>query len=230
MGDSIWGRLARALVLTLALGFVVAVAGCGGDPPEGHVRFVKARALFREICAGCHTLADAGSHGKRLRLDRSYLRPQLLVHNARSVIEAGDAEMPEWRGSLSRREIALLARYVGTVANEHLTRSGDGRRSTTLTPRPQPRSVRPMVQRFADGRALFKEICAGCHALADAEAHGTRVDLDAALAPIPQTRKAAIVRKALRDSDAMPDWNWRLGPSEFDSLVRYVSAVAGSGR
>jgi mono/diheme cytochrome c family protein len=54
------------------------------------------------------------------------------------------------------------------------------------------------------------------------------VNLDAALAPVPD--RAAVVRHALKYSDAMPDWTRRLRPSEIDALVRYVSTVAGRER
>jgi mono/diheme cytochrome c family protein len=221
----------RLLAVGVLAGLALAIAGCGGNarPTLPHDRFAKARSLFREICAGCHTLANAGAHGNRLRLDVGLDDPTKIASNARSTIEEGDAGMPEWRGSLTPREIALLASYVAAAADRP---SGppDGRLATTLTPRPDPNRTRPPPARFADGKAIFKELCAGCHALADANAHGTRVDLDAALAPIPRADRAATVLKALRDSNAMPDWTWRLSGSEVDSLVRYVSAVAGRGR
>jgi sulfite dehydrogenase len=216
----------------LAAGLATAAAGCGsGGSATADVetgRLAAGRALFRQICAGCHTLADAGAHGYRLSLDTSSLRqssqrPEL----ARIVIEIGDSIMPDWKGSLSVREIETLKDYLVAVTGRR-TRSGDGRRATTLTPRPNPWRVRPPAQRFADGDALFREMCAGCHTLAAAHAHGERVNLDAALAPVGN--RATVVRHALKYSNAMPDWTRRLSPSEIDALVRYVSSVAGRER
>jgi mono/diheme cytochrome c family protein len=161
-----------------------------------------------------------------MRLDRRVEETRILVGNARSTIEEGDAGMPEWRGTLSPREIALLARYVAAAGNRP-TRSPDDRPGT-LTPRPDPTRIRPPAERFADGKALFREICAGCHTLADAGAHGSRFDLDAALAPM--TDKVAVVREAMKESNAMPDWHWRLEPAELEAIVRYVSTVAGRGQ
>ena len=235
MGDRIGRSRARhavvACLLMALLGLTAAGCGDGGGSATADAtreEFTKGRALFREICAGCHRLADAGARGNREPLDRSNLsettqKPEL----ARFVIENGDSIMPDWKGSLSRREIAILTHYLAEVTGRR-THSGDGRLATTLTPRPDPWRERPVAVRFADGKALFKEMCAGCHTLADAGAHGGRVDLDAALAPVPD--RAATVREALRDSNAMPDWTRRLKPSEIDALVRYVSTVAGRDR
>ena len=230
MGDrrTVLSLLAAAALV--AAGAIVA-GGCGGSSAAAHAereRLAHGRALFRQICAGCHTLADAGAHGSLLSLDTSTLetapeRPKL----ASFVIEIGDSVMPDWKGSLSPKEIQTLATYLAEVVARG-TRSGDGRLATTLTPRSDPWTIRPPAARFADGRALFKQICAGCHTLAAAGAHGDRVNLDAALAPVPN--KMEIVRHAMRDSSAMPDWTVRLQPSEIDALVRYVSAVAGRER
>ena len=235
MGDRIGSnwllRLLAAGALMALLG--LAAAGCGGSGGSataqgGRDEFAKGRALFREICAGCHRLADAGARGDREPLDHSNLSETTQKHElARFVIDNGDSIMPDWNGSLSRREVAILTHYLAEVTGRR-TKSGDGRLATTLTPRPDPWKVRPVEARMADGKALFKEMCAGCHTLADAGAHGPRVDLDAALAPV--TDRAAAVREALRDSNAMPDWTKRLKPSELDALVSYVSTVAGRDR
>jgi mono/diheme cytochrome c family protein len=237
MGDRVgWRRTLRALLASALVGLLAAGgAGCsgGGDSASAkaaHERLAQARALFRQICAGCHELADAGAHGNREPLDHSNLsettqKPEL----ARFVIEHGDSIMPDWTGSLSTREIAILTHYLAEVTGRR-TRSGDGRAAAILTPRKDPWTARPAAQRFADGRALFREICAGCHTLRAADAHGERVDLDAALAPIPASERSAVILHALRDSNAMPDWTRRLRPSEIDALVRYVSTVAGRER
>jgi mono/diheme cytochrome c family protein len=235
MGDRIgvgWmRRLLTAGALVTLLGLVA--AGCGGGSGAataqvGGEKLAKGRALFREICAGCHRLADAGARGNREPLDQSNLSETTEKHQlAKFVIDNGDSIMPDWLGSLSPREIAILARYLAEVTGTR-TKSGDGKLATTLTPRPDPGRVRPVALRMADGKALFKEMCAGCHTLADAGAHGPRVDLDAALAPVVD--RVATVREALRDSNAMPDWTRRLKPSEIDALVRYVSTVAGRDR
>ncbi|MGC2777404.1 MAG: cytochrome c [Bradyrhizobium sp.] len=86
-------------------------------------RFTYARNLFNEICAGCHSLADAGAHGKRFNLDNDPLLSRALVYQA---IKFGEFGMPRWSDVLSEREIAALAGYVDAVAARRNGETGWG--------------------------------------------------------------------------------------------------------
>lgn len=137
MGTWMDGRRLRRALLPLAclLAAAVAVAlatGCGGAgggsrstsasasvrrvvqvEHVGRDRWAYARERFRETCAGCHTLADAGAHGPRFDLDRD---GTITKDRARFAIEHGEPGMPAWRDVLSRREFYELADYVSSVA------------------------------------------------------------------------------------------------------------------
>ncbi|MBS1869404.1 MAG: cytochrome c [Actinobacteria bacterium] len=127
-------RLRRGALLTLAcllaaLGAVALATGCGGasggdrtaTAPRRVVqvrhepldRWTYARARFREMCAGCHTLADAGATGRRFNLDHS---TGVDEQHARYTIEQGEPGMPAWGGVLASREFEELVAYVSTVA------------------------------------------------------------------------------------------------------------------
>jgi mono/diheme cytochrome c family protein len=111
------GALVAALVLLLA--------SCGGSKSAPAARdekaaganvvqtasdrFAYARARFREMCAGCHTLADAGAHGRRFNLDHEGGTPKELVV---SIIRDGGPGMPAWGPVLSKREYQELVAYV----------------------------------------------------------------------------------------------------------------------
>jgi mono/diheme cytochrome c family protein len=136
---------ARGGIGALLLAGVVGVApalvatGCGGDQASPvrastvaaprHDRFDYARGLFRQLCGGCHTLADAGTHGKRKDLEESGVAT--IVHTrrakvalARYAILYGEGStgwrgaMPAWRGVLSDRQVQALSTYLGTVVGE----------------------------------------------------------------------------------------------------------------
>jgi mono/diheme cytochrome c family protein len=123
-------RGAAALVATAA---AVALPACGEDAspapattatasapatvareiPAGPHRWDYARARFREMCAGCHTLADARATGPRYNLDRI---PDLSEEHVRFAILEGEPGMPAWEDVLSPREYEEIAEYVFAVA------------------------------------------------------------------------------------------------------------------
>jgi sulfite dehydrogenase len=131
MGDRLENTLARRVAAVLVAGALLAasialVTACGGGGsstttraasavPVTQVssdRWTWARARFREACAGCHTLADAGARGRRFNLDMNGpINSQLVRH----AIRDGEPGMPAWGDVLSRREVEELAAYVMAV-------------------------------------------------------------------------------------------------------------------
>jgi hypothetical protein len=117
--------LAGALAATVSL-----LAACGGSSTKkptrtvgglavSHVaseRWHYARYRFREMCAGCHSLADAKARGQRYYLDYS---GGLSPSRVRFVIENGEPGMPAWKGVISRREEEELVDYISTVARHY---------------------------------------------------------------------------------------------------------------
>lgn len=119
------GALMPLVCLLAALAAVAVATGCGSSDDAGgptrtvveveHVardRWTYARERFRETCGGCHTLADARTHGRRYNLDHS---GDINEDRARFAIGEGEPGMPAWRGVLSKRELEELVAYVSTV-------------------------------------------------------------------------------------------------------------------
>jgi len=110
--------VAAAACLALAL----ALAGCGsggsGSGASSHLlsaaplkpaELAAGRAIFRDRCARCHTLADAGAHGTRgPNLDQIRL-PAFAVSQQ---IKLGGGGMPAYAGRLSDEQIRQVAGYV----------------------------------------------------------------------------------------------------------------------
>lgn len=126
----------RAIVVAMIGAALAASGGCGAGASPGRDatpatqaevrsdRFTEGRALFREICAGCHTLAEAGAHGKRFDLDKDsplalFLKTEAQRRQlARYAILSGEDGMPAWRGVLSQRELRQLITYVVAVVRD----------------------------------------------------------------------------------------------------------------
>ena len=78
----------------------------GGDPTAGKHVFLTAG------CTGCHTLADAGSHGTvGPVLTGANVPLALVVHN----VTQGAGAMPSFKSQLSTKQIADVAAYVVKV-------------------------------------------------------------------------------------------------------------------
>lgn len=77
-----------------------------GDPTAGKHVFLTAG------CTGCHTLADAGSHGTvGPVLTGANVPLSLVVHN----VTLGAGAMPSFKGQLSTKQIADVSAYVVKV-------------------------------------------------------------------------------------------------------------------
>ena len=122
------GRRRVYAALGSALAALVLLAGCGGDEAEdaparkvvtveqvARDRWTYARARFNEMCAGCHSLADAGARGPRFNLD---VIGDITEQRARFVIAEGEPGMPHWRDVLSKREFEELVAYVSSVEKQ----------------------------------------------------------------------------------------------------------------
>ncbi len=77
-----------------------------GDPTAGKQVFLSAG------CTGCHTLADAGSHGTvGPVLTNANVPLTIVVHN----VTLGAGAMPSFKSQLSTKQIADVAAYVVKV-------------------------------------------------------------------------------------------------------------------
>lgn len=73
------------------------------------------KGLFKTNCGSCHTLADAGTAGTT-GPDLDTLKPNLALVT-KQVINGGGG-MPAFGGTLSKEQIALIAKYVSSVAGK----------------------------------------------------------------------------------------------------------------
>ena len=105
--------LAAASALAAA---ALLAAGCGtGGISKGKADTAHGKQLFQEKCGSCHTLADAGTNGTQgPNLDA--LMPPLSV--VQHQVEVGGGIMPAFKGTLTAKQIAAVARYVSRAAGK----------------------------------------------------------------------------------------------------------------
>ncbi len=81
-----------------------------GDAAAGKIVFTK---TADPSCAGCHTLADAGSTGT-VGPNLDDLKPDFAT--VQNQVDNGGGAMPSFKGKLSDQQIADVAAYVSSVA------------------------------------------------------------------------------------------------------------------
>jgi cytochrome c6 len=92
--------------------FVASVAGTGSattTPPSQ--LGTDGKAIFKAECAGCHTLAAAGSSGTvGPNLDQLKPKQPIVVHQ----VTNGGGVMPAFKGKLSPKQIQAVASFVAS--------------------------------------------------------------------------------------------------------------------
>lgn len=177
-----WAGASRRALTVGALVALLAVSACGGGDdgsgdatataragkasdsasltPVGTGKSDYGRSLFNELCAGCHTLADAGAHGNRFNLDNV---PGLEGAQVWNAIQNGEPGMPPWGDRLSKREISALATYVMTVAKRKDGNDGWGKQITRRTMGEAARWLRisQLIERELDAEGRKAEVPSG---------------------------------------------------------------------
>jgi cbb3-type cytochrome c oxidase subunit III len=96
--------------------YVAAVAGTGGagaKPPSQLGN--DGKTIFQSQCAGCHTLAAAGTHGT-IGPNLDQLKPSEAI--TQHQVEVGGGVMPAFKGKLTPAQITAVAKYVATSAGK----------------------------------------------------------------------------------------------------------------
>ena len=206
------------------IGAAVLLAGCGtgglvryGDKDTG-------KKLFIAKCAGCHTLAAAGTTGTiGPNLDAAFAEARLEGYKESAIedIVAGQIRAPGQYATASNgknpnflqanmpanlvrgRELADVAAFV--AANAGL--NGFAAQSVSGT----------------NGLAIFKAKCAGCHTLAAAGATGTvGPNLDQLKPPL-----ARVQRQVIHGGVVMPAFQNVLTSAQIKAVAKFVASHAG---
>ena len=178
--------------------------GTGGISKSGDAD--KGKTLFLAKCSGCHTLADAGSHGNQgPNLDDAfaYSRRQgfkqvTIEQVVRDQIELSVPPMPQ--NLVTGADADAVAAYVAMVAGKPVAS-----KNTT------------------SGKDIFTANCGSCHTLKDAGTNGTvGPNLDQLKPSL-----AIVQHQVINGGGAMPAFKGTLTPAQITAVAKYVSSAAG---
>jgi cbb3-type cytochrome c oxidase subunit III len=193
-----------AAVIALATALLAAGCGTGGIATGGDQSTGK--NLFLDKCGGCHTLADAGTHGTQgPNLDEAFepsrdqgFKQVTIEQVVRDQIELASGRMPP--NLVTGEDADSVAAYVAAVAGKPVT----GKQST-------------------NGKDIFVANCGSCHVLKDAGTSGTvGPNLDQ-LKP-PESR---VQQQVINGGGGMPAFKGTLTSAQITAVAKYVSSVAG---
>jgi cbb3-type cytochrome c oxidase subunit III len=192
----------------LVLATALLAAGCGtggisksGDPDQG-------KKLFLDKCGGCHTLADAGTHGTQgPNLDDAFapslkqgIEQVTIEQVVRDQIELAVPPMPQ--DLVTGSDADAVAAYVASVA---------GKPPTSKAP--------------TSGKDIFLANCGSCHTLADAGTNGTvGPNLDQ-LKP----SESVAEKQVINGGGGMPAFKGTLTPAQITAVAKYVAQATKSG-
>jgi len=223
-----------ALVVGAACAAVVVLllSACGSSGPGAFVSSGSqgsGKTLFLERCAGCHTLADAGSSstiGPDLDDAFAQSRADGMTTSTFTQVVAGQIRFPITTTSTGapgmpgldstlpscddveegfcvedrEQAIADISTYVGTVAGTGIT-----------------------AEKPTDGKSIFVANCGACHTLADAGTSGERgPNLDDA-----RPTKEKVTTLVTNGQGQMPSFGASLDAQQIEAVAEYVSSSTG---
>ena len=219
------------LVMAAAVGAVVAVAlaACGtGGISQGAADEERGKQLFlgKGGCAGCHTLAAAGSSspvGPNLDDSFAEARSEGFDESAiRNIVH----EQIKYPGQYATSEDDPDFLTANMPAN--LVKGQDAEDVAAFVAANAGADGFSESQAISgtNGKDIFAKKCGGCHTLTDAGTTGTT---GPALDPLKPSFEV-VQKQVTNGGRVMPAFKATLTKAQIDAVARYVARVAGKSR
>jgi ubiquinol-cytochrome c reductase cytochrome c subunit len=221
-------RRHRALVAcALVLLALPGAAGCGEsgeDEAAARRRAAAAARLRAELavgrrvyarhCQSCHTLAGEPYDGPIIEFEAPNLdEVRLKRPYVEWRIEYGGPAMASFSREIPEHGVRALITYVTETAGRNVV-DGD-----------------PPPAQLAEGKEVFAQNCAACHAIDGREMTGRPVyyGMDFNLIKPSAGYVEDIVREGIGPVEQMPPFRGRLSGAQIAAVAAYVNAVAAEG-
>jgi cbb3-type cytochrome c oxidase subunit III len=205
-------------LLLAACGTGGSVAGASGDKEHG-------RQLFTQNCAGCHTLAAAGSTAKvGPNLDASFAQARADGFKESAILDIvhDQIKFPGQYPTSQKNPSFLTANMPA-----NLVRGKDAIDVAAFVAANAGMNLAGFVETRGvtgtDGKKIFATQCGGCHTLKDAGTKGTQgPNLDVLKPPFP-----IVKNQVIHGGGIMPAFKGTLTDAQIAAVARYVSSHAG---
>ncbi|HEU5141627.1 MAG TPA: c-type cytochrome [Solirubrobacterales bacterium] len=219
-------RLLLLLLLAAVAALALPISGCG----TGTADVDRGRELFKQKCASCHALAEAGAAGQSgPSLDHAFASARASGQGDSTIEGIVEAQVEYPRPSTDNPAVSMPA---DLVTGQDL----DDVAAYVAMYAGVPGAAPPKVPGGPGAQVFANNGCGGCHTLAAADAGGvTGPNLDMSLTG----QTAAMIEESIVAPDAelvqgypnvMPDnYEQLISPKELKDLVAYLAGSAGKG-
>jgi cytochrome c6 len=209
----------------VAIALLLSACGTGGPVNGASADLTRGRQLFSGAgqCAGCHTLAAAGSTatiGPNLDAAFAEARSEGFKESAILDIVHDQIKLP---GQYSTKQSNPDFLQANMPAN--LVKGQDAIDVAAFVAANAGKQgfVQPQTVTGTNGKQIFTVKCGGCHTLKDAGTNGTvGPNLDALKPPF-----AIVKNQVIHGGAAMPAFEGVLTDAQITAVAKYVASHAG---
>jgi mono/diheme cytochrome c family protein len=218
-------RRLSAAIGGVAVVLMLAACGTGGPVNGASADVQRGRQLFSGAgqCAGCHTLAAAGSTATiGPNLDAAFAQARAEGFKESAILDIVHDQI-KFPGQYSLRQSDPNFLAANMPAN--LVKGQDAVDVAAFVAANAGKQgfVQPQVVTGTNGKQIFTVKCGGCHTLKAAGTSGTiGPNLDALKPPFP-----IVKHQVINGGVVMPAFKGVLNDAQIEAVARYVAAHAG---
>jgi cbb3-type cytochrome c oxidase subunit III len=215
------GRLSAAAG-GVAVVLLLSACGTGGSVSSASADLQNGRQVFQDTCAGCHTMAAAGSTGTiGPNLDASFAEARSEGFKESTILD------------IVHDQIKFPGQYPLAQNNPNFLKANMPANLVTgqdaidvsayVAANVGKQGFEAQVITGTNGKQIFITKCGGCHTLKDAGTTGTQgPNLDQLKPPFP-----IVKNQVIKGGGIMPAFKGVLTDAQINAVAKYVAQHAG---
>jgi cbb3-type cytochrome c oxidase subunit III len=215
------GRLSAAAG-GVAVVLLLSACGTGGSVSSASADLQNGRQVFQDTCAGCHTMAAAGSTGTiGPNLDASFAEARSEGFKESTILD------------IVHDQIKFPGQYPLAQNNPNFLKANMPANLVTgqdaidvsayVAANVGKQGFEAQVITGTNGKQIFITKCGGCHTLKDAGTTGTQgPNLDQLKPPFP-----IVKNQVIKGGGIMPAFKGVLTDAQINAVAKYVAEHAG---
>jgi cbb3-type cytochrome c oxidase subunit III len=206
----------------VAVVLLLSACGTGGSVSSASADLQNGRQVFQDTCAGCHTMAAAGSTGTiGPNLDASFAEARSEGFKESTILDIvhDQIKFPGQYPLAQNNPDYLKANMPANL----VTGQDAIDVSAYVAANVGKQGFEAQVITGTNGKQIFITKCGGCHTLKDAGTTGTQgPNLDQLMPPFP-----IVKNQVIKGGGIMPAFKGVLTDAQINAVAKYVAEHAG---